>query len=310
MATRSRQTWKLDAQGQYARQIGWKQNAQGKRVQHKFRLGTDLTEAKRREQRLRELWERIEGTSRAEIPLWDDLTLEIARQITKGFHQILLPPLEGESETSYTQRVDQTERRFPFLRLKARDLAKYAAGSGRETYSVADLMIWPASPREEFERYQTYSALPPLGVVEPSASPVATTNFSSTPSPQTLHQAMRDYKSWIEQHYFRPDLNRISSTAQNKLKQIQTLMERQEDLPLSKVGFEAIEQMICYWRRRPPKKGTTKAISRLSAESIIGELKRFFKWLHRSSAYAWRKPEDFDGIDTTVDTNASDTRRR
>jgi hypothetical protein len=84
MATRSRQTWKLDAQGQYARQIGWKQNAQGQRVQHKFRLGADLPEAKRRDLRLRELWERTEATAGRAAPLWDDSTLEIARQITRG----------------------------------------------------------------------------------------------------------------------------------------------------------------------------------------------------------------------------------
>src|SRR5690606_8403781 len=44
--------------------------------------------------------------------------------------------------------------------------------------------------------------------------------------------------------------------------------------------------------------------------NYIGELKRFFKWLHRSTKHAWRKPEDFEGIDTTVDTDAADTRRR
>jgi hypothetical protein len=55
MATRARQGWKLDPQGQYARQIGWKRNGSGRRVQHKFRLGADLNEARRREQRLREV---------------------------------------------------------------------------------------------------------------------------------------------------------------------------------------------------------------------------------------------------------------
>ena len=37
MATRRRSSWKLDNQGRYPKQIGWKLSASGKRTQHKFR---------------------------------------------------------------------------------------------------------------------------------------------------------------------------------------------------------------------------------------------------------------------------------
>ena len=63
MATRNRQHWKLDSQGEYARQVGWKHSRNGKLIQHKFRLGADLKEAKRREQKLLELWGQVEKDS-------------------------------------------------------------------------------------------------------------------------------------------------------------------------------------------------------------------------------------------------------
>jgi hypothetical protein len=121
---------------------------------------------------------------------------------------------------------------------------------------------------------------------------------------------MRDYIGWIEEHYFRPDLDRITNTAQTKIKQVQTLMDRHEDVPLAGVDHEAVEDMVRYWRRRPLKKGTTRQISRTSAENYISELKRFFKWLHRSKKHPWRKPEDFDGINTSVDRDPAEARRR
>ncbi len=86
MATRNRQNWKLDNQGEYARQVGWKHSRNGKLIQHKFRLGADLKEAKRREQKLLELWGQIEATTATPgLPIiWSPFTLDVAKQIAKG----------------------------------------------------------------------------------------------------------------------------------------------------------------------------------------------------------------------------------
>jgi len=62
MPTRTKQNWTLDAQGQYPRQVGRSRSRNGKLIQHKFRLGNDLKEAKRREQKLLDLWSRMEET--------------------------------------------------------------------------------------------------------------------------------------------------------------------------------------------------------------------------------------------------------
>ena len=35
-------------------------------------------------------------------------------------------------------------------------------------------------------------------------------------------------------------------------------------------------------------------------ENHIAELSRFFKWLHKSKGFDWRKPQDFDDLETKV----------
>ncbi|MEZ6126818.1 MAG: helix-turn-helix domain-containing protein [Planctomycetaceae bacterium] len=37
-----------------------------------------------------------------------------------------------------------------------------------------------------------------------------------------------------------------------------------------------------------------------TCENHIAELQRFFRWLHRSKAYSWRKPDDYDDLKTLV----------
>lgn len=79
MATRTGRLNKPDRSGNYVRQLGWKRNDNGRKIQHKFRLGTDRREAERRDGMLRQLWEEIEGATAQQEPLWNDFTLDIAR---------------------------------------------------------------------------------------------------------------------------------------------------------------------------------------------------------------------------------------
>ena len=88
MVTRNRHIWKLDNQGEYPRQIGWKHSRNGKLMQHKFRLGSDLKEAQRREQKIVEFWERIEETTDTTPVVWTDFTLDVAKQLAKALRQL------------------------------------------------------------------------------------------------------------------------------------------------------------------------------------------------------------------------------
>ena len=117
MPTRSRTVWKLRSDGQFDCRVGWKINGQGKRDQHRFRLGSDLKEAKRRDQLLRQFWERIEQLKPVE-PLWDDETLTFARQIAEGQLFVTVVRQPAEAMVPYCQRVHRLRQAFPMLSIQ------------------------------------------------------------------------------------------------------------------------------------------------------------------------------------------------
>ena len=41
-------------------------------------------------------------------------------------------------------------------------------------------------------------------------------------------------------------------------------------------------------------------MAKKTCENYISELRRFFRWLHRSKEFNWRKPEDYDELKTNV----------
>ena len=41
-------------------------------------------------------------------------------------------------------------------------------------------------------------------------------------------------------------------------------------------------------------------MAKKTCENHVAELMRFFKWLHKSKDFSWRKPEDFDELETKV----------
>jgi len=129
-----------------------------------------------------------------------------------------------------------------------------------------------------------------------------------------LHEAFRVYINHTEETYFDNQLDRITDNGQTKISRTRKLLERHPDEPLDKLDFDSLSTMFRYWRQRPPKRvrGGMKAvrISRVSAENYLGELKRFFKWLHLCTDFSWRKPEDFDAIDVKVARDPIESQNR
>lgn len=108
MVTRRKTVWKLDERGQYSRQVGWKLSPAGKRVQHKFRLGSQLREVELRELKLRTLWESVERSCAPADAIWTETSLEMAKAIARGDTFALLPTLPGEGDEAFAFRTRQT----------------------------------------------------------------------------------------------------------------------------------------------------------------------------------------------------------
>ena len=329
MAPRSGRFAKLDSQGQYVRQLGWKQHSNGVRVQHKFRLGADKREAERRDDRLRQLWEQICKSNPGDNALWDELTLEIAKQIARGEAKIVLPPnSEQESAVDYAVRLQSIQNRFAFLRFVPGNADLYTRGIGDQAVDLRDIVL-VGNPYEEYWSRKSHSErfyAPPLKpqnesdltilkgdpfaqILSEPNRPLASQNDDGA----TLHQAFSAYQSWIKEHYTDAATGVLSEYAHTKLGQIDTLRAHHDDVKLVEIDYDYIEKMYRYWRHRPVKRSPSSGTDRISHASVrhyIGELHRFFKWLHRSKSFTWRKPEDLDDIDRTVAPNTESIKRR
>jgi hypothetical protein len=296
MAIRTRRNWKVDNQGEYARQVGWKRSRNGKLLQHKFRLGADLKEAKRREQKLLELWGQIEKDSAGQPVAWTPFALDVAKHLAKGTFQIEVPRKPHDGPEAYARYLHRLQRHYPMVSLVAEDEEAYVSGAAANR-SMVDGQI------EELQEQ--------IAVKE--SKHLRDGNIGETDLCRqggTLRDAMRAYIKWIEKDYFRPALGRVNDGGRTKMRQVETLMTRHDDLPLSMLDETAVEEMFRFWRQRPFKKGSTRPISKKSAENYIGELKRFLRWLHKCKEFDWRKPENFDEIKTKVDAAPSDQQRK
>lgn len=300
MATRTKQKWALDDQGQYPRQVGWHYSRNGKLVQYKFRLGNDLKEAKRREQKLLDLWNRMEETMADTVPkgplVWTPQTLGWAKSIAKGVWPIRLKRLPFDSDGDFAVRLHQIQQHFPMISFLAEDEQAYISGVEANRTMVRGQIEGLEKQIEAATELHRR-----VGLVS---------DIELSHGGGLLHDAMRAYISWIEKDYFRPALGRINDGGRTKMRQIETLIGRHDNLPLSMLDEVRVEEMFRYWRQRPFKKETTTPISKKSAENYIGELKRFFRWLHKSKEFGWRKPENFDEIKTKVDAAPTDKQKK
>jgi len=283
VATRKRQALKPDSNGRYPRNLGWKLNEQtGKYVQHKFYLGTDQKQAERREQRLLELWEHIEKNHSGDDdrPTWNALTLRIARALANGEVQIVVER-QANSPESYARYIHRLARSYPMVSFVPEESQSYEDGRSANLAMVQSQFDAIDNQRNTLEKKHVLGGnitAVPLG----------------TKSGPTLHQALDAYIEWIKSEKRHAYMN-------TRVGQAERLKERHADAPLdSLLTYDACDQMVGLWRRRPPVKGSDKPIAVVTAQNHIYELKCFFRWLHRSERFPWRKPEDFDLIDTRV----------
>jgi hypothetical protein len=124
----------------------------------------------------------------------------------------------------------------------------------------------------------------------------------------TLHQALDDYTAHIQKTKIEVPFPKPFGRTQ--LRNVGRLKERHRDVALSTIGFDAISDMIDYWRSRPLVKRRGTPCKKKTAEHHIQEIIRFFKWLHRSERYDWRKPDDFDEVETKVEETAAELQAR
>lgn len=261
VATRMRKTWKPGKDGQFTRQLGWNHSStSGKPVQTKFRLGSDLKEAKRREVMLQQLWEHVEHQTGEGRAVWPADILELAKQIARG-NSAKVRKVDFELANEYAVRVARLQAELPMVPIRPDDESAFRRGS---TWSQSHARSQIESAKETAQKiYGPFISV-----------------FDAMPAEDgpALHEAMREHIAWLKEEY-RDTEGNTSAWGRTKIKQVEILLERHRNIPLSRLDYDAIEEMVRYWRQRPNRKGTTEPIAKKSAENFIAALKGFFRWL-------------------------------
>ena len=283
--------WKTDSRGRYRRMVGWK-NEDDKRVQQPFYFGTDLDQAKARYLRVKELWAHLERmhvvsltkeNSRAELPeptecLWDTVSLWVARELACGSCPDSCSLHRWRPRDGVRPEDRRTRQAIPDGSLRARR-ARSLQSRGKTPAGVRQRCAGPPSP-----------------------SPPQHRNTGTA----TFHEALVKYIEYIQKTAIEPtpDGPQMTAFGHLKVEQARRIKIRQKDRPLSTLDLQGCQELLDYWRMRPltqpRKKHPATPMETRYCENHIAELNRFFRWLHKAKNFDWRKPEDFDELETKV----------
>ncbi len=251
------------------------------RPQEKFYLGHDKDEALARLKGIIALWKQIEARngSRPTPPLWDADTLRAAKALASG-ETPTLKKGDYEPPEKYFSRVNEASRE---------------AGV-------------PVLPSDQFLYEVGRKDL--IGDIEASHAQMANALGTSTATGQSLHEALRAYQdNLIKREYIDSTDGQLTDNGKTKLDQIKTIITYVPDVDLGTLDYQGCDDIFGIYRRRPISKRYKKPMARKSCSNYIGELGRFFLWLHRSKDFRWRKPEDFELISRTPKENDDDVER-
>lgn len=121
----------------------------------------------------------------------------------------------------------------------------------------------------------------------------------------TFHEALTAYRKDRQKSFEMPG-GEITQSGHAALSLVDGLIERHADMPLYLLDFSRCNELFAYWINRPnclKKKGAKDPnvpLSRKTCRNHVVELDLFFKWLHLSSQFTWRKPTDYPDINRSV----------
>lgn len=290
-----------DSRGNYQRDIGWETRPSGKIGQHRFYFGTNQTLAQIRCLSVQRCWEavgtrwgRLQPGHRGERPLWDKLTVAIAVAVAGGQEEFLLEPEQCWCFGGCPDAPDvAASYMLPWFRQLQEDFSVIRFRQvGDWPYEAIDRLKRAAKQRAELATRMANDPVVAVG--------------------QTLHQALDVFGEWYGQHYRTPD----GLPTQHAIvcqKQLAIIKDHSPDKFLEAFGLDDIEGLIRYWQQRPASKAyATKGqpVSRETVKNMIKRIRHFIRWLHKSSVFAWRKPEDYQPEHVRINLTQAERARK
>jgi hypothetical protein len=253
---------------------------------------------------------------------WSPLSLWIADQIRLGISPIKLPPIK-ELVASVCHE-NQFDYRFiclaKFLYRIQGDYPQFIEQANPfEAFSLVQSLtsVYPSVPwvmhdhqarlmmqvedqtlKETIQTIRTISTSLPHDTEMPSEPQIRI--------PGTFHQALKCYSVKRRDDFIVGDT--FNGSGHHMLGLVENFEKRQPDMPLADLDFPGCQQIYDFWRNRPQNLKTGEALSAKHCSSHIGELDRFFRWLHTTPQFSWRRPDDFDLINRKVKRLDSDRR--
>ncbi|MBX9679032.1 MAG: hypothetical protein K2X38_09740 [Gemmataceae bacterium] len=230
----------------------------------RFRLGNDRSRAKIAVLRLESMLSRCESWA-------DPVVLRLAQAIARGEQQASLEPNpEMSGSESYVHWVDRyAELLGDIIRILPANPSVYEHGQQAILNERDDQLR------------QVENAYP------------ATRPVSRDLPHERLHSAIDAYCERLSERTDGSGWIKVKTARARRLKAF-------PDLPLSQLTLDVMEKMLAYWANRPKVKGGLKTISATTASSQMKEVRDFWKWLHRSDQFGWKRPDGWDELKPRV----------
>ena len=269
--------------------------------------GTSRQETDRRFLLIEQLWRDNEAfCQRHDRPVeWNSLVSDLADAIRLGKGRVPLPNLDTLFEYFPDQPEISVISRFI---IENEDEVQQGEVDDLDfdlVMNVFDLChrYFPSVPWQLPPRQQTEVAASHERQARHSTRKFAEANGAKPPDPNTplvlgtFHEALADYRKEREKEVALPDGN-IDATGHFLLGMVDSLTKARPDLPLNMLDLARCKELIDHWRYRPPsERGDKQPLSAKVCRERLRQLDLFFRWLHLTDKYGWRKPADFLELD-------------
>jgi integrase len=281
--------WSKSA-NQFYREIGERLEGKPPRIY----LGAEERAARANVVRLEGVWQGVESRwhdlhveemADTEKPVWDDVTIQIAKFVGRGLFKVVInPPDDVKDGFDLAVWIADLRNYFPQIQINLPpEFAATATEASQEFIDLAE---------RDAEKERTRHRAEMREIKEYAAA-----YQGKIRTQETLHDALDAYVLWLHQEH--QDVE--GATTDTGLKQGERAVrvkKHVKDMPLSDFGMDEIHDLFEYWRKRPKQvneqKGNGKPFSHSLCKNTITLIKHFIRWLHKEKSMPWKKPADLD----------------
>jgi len=276
-------TWNNSA-NQFQREIG---NIQGKKSSPRFYLGCIKNNAIANCQRLESLWKAVKDRQNnneknidsSESPSWNVETHAMASAIAKGSWSVLLTPPILDDLEEMSKWHKGLCKWFPMIQVEVEEKYKHLIDSG--TKSLIE-KLHGVKEREDIRHQTKINEIKRI------------TNIfgGKIHTKETLFEAINAFITEIKTEKKGND-EKPNESAMEESKRATRIINHTQDVPLSEFDNNKIYEIIKFWEKRP-KSSLGKMFSYNTCTNTLTFFKKFLRWLNKSPAFPWKKPNDLE----------------